>query len=215
LSDAPARMHLQVGIEPSGGIDPWSPQIVWSPEGEAFDHWQQFRVETMSETGLATVFVRSRAEWDWPRLNNDLFVDDASLTILPEPTPAPVSNTLPGARYAPTPTPSRLVTHTVNAGETLGSIALAYGVSLEHLVRLNRLAPGQAILPRQVLVIHGLETILPTLEPTLQPTAMLPAPAVQHAASQNGFAWGAGALIVGVLVAWAFRTAQRKQTGRD
>jgi hypothetical protein len=188
VSDAPARMHLQVGIDPSGGIDPWSQQVVWSSEGEAFDQWQQFRVEAISETGLATVFVRSRAEWDWPRLNNDLFVDDASLTILPEPTPAPVSNTLPGARYAPTPTPALLVTHTVKAGETLGSIALAYGVSLEQLVRLNRLAPGQAILPRQVLVIHGPETILPTLEPTLQPTAMRPAPAVQHAASQNGFA---------------------------
>ena len=209
VSDAPARMHLQIGIDPSGSIDPWSPQVIWSPEGETFDRWQRFHVDASSETGLATVFVRSRAEWDWPRLNNDVYVDDASLIILAEPTPAPVSNTLPGAQHIPTPALVRAITHTVVAGETLGSIALTYDISIEQLMRLNRLPPGQAILPGQVLVINGSESISPTLGPTLQSTTMPSAPL-----TQNGFAWGLGALILSAMVAWAFTTAQRSQAGR-
>jgi len=214
VSDAPARMHLQVGIDPSGGIDPWSLEVIWSPEGEAFDHWRQFRVEASSETGLATVFVRSRAEWDWARMNNDVYVDDAVLEILAPPTATPVSNTLPGVRYAPTPERKGVITHTVEAGETLGSIALAYGVSLEQLVRLNRLSTGQAILPGQVLVVNGPETILPTLEPTRQRAGTPSVDATQHAAASDGLAWGLGALIAGALAAWAIRTVKRRQAGR-
>jgi len=37
---------------------------------------------------------------------------------------------------------------------------------------------------------------------------------MHHAASQNGFAWGLGALIVSAMVAWAFTAAQRSQAGR-
>lgn len=214
VSDAPGKMHLQVGLDPTGGIDAWSPQVVWSPEGEAFDHWQQFQVEALSETGLATVFVRSRAEWDWARMNNDVYVDDARLEILVEPTRAPKSNTLPGARYIPTPAPTGAITHTVVAGETLGSIALAYDVSIEQLVRLNGLAPGQAILPLQVLVISGPQSSLPASQPTRQPAATPSVSAARRNVTWGGLAWAWGALLVGACVMWAIRMMGRNQTGR-
>lgn len=214
VSDAPGRMHLQVGLDPTGGIDAWSPQVIWSPEGEAFDHWQQFHVEALSETGLATVFVRSHAEWDWARQNNNVYVDDARLEILVEPTPAQVSNTLAGARYIQTPTLAKVITYTVVAGETLGSIALAYDISIEQLMRLNRLTPGQAILPPQVLMINGPKSVPPTLEPTPQPTATLSVPATRRDFSPTGLAWGLAGLIGSALVTWLIRTASRRSAGR-
>ncbi len=211
VSDAPARMRLQVGLDPAGGIDPWSPQVVWSPEGEAFDHWQQFRVEATSETGLATVFVRSRAEWDWPRLNNDVYVDDAALSILPDLTPAPVSNTLPGARYAPTPIPARLITHTVAAGETLGSIALAHGVSLEQIMRLNHVLPGQGIQLGQVLLIVGPEPATQTIEPVARPVS--PTVAFETGGGDAGkwpmWEWIGLAIVVALVVCVMIRRMRR------
>ncbi len=110
VSDAPAHMHLQVGIDPWGGLDPWSPDVIWSPEGEAFDHWRLFQVSAVSETGLATVFIRSRATWDWARSNNDVYVDDARLRVLPQPTPDAAQRPLPGLARVSTSPPSSSAT---------------------------------------------------------------------------------------------------------
>ncbi len=216
-SDAPARMHLQVGIDPWGGIDPWSSDVIWSPEGEAFDQWQRFQVEAMSEAGVATVFIRSRAEWDWPRLNNDVHIDDARLETVPSPTPVSVSATLPGVRHLATATPSVLVTHTVAAGETLGSIALAHGVSIEQIMRLNRLSPGQAIYPRQVLVIWGTEPeALPIGRSSVLTTPTGTMVTVNASPCQNPtpfLTWTLGGFAL-VFVAWTVIMAVRRMQDR-
>ena len=139
-------MHLQVGIDLWGGIAPWSSDVIWSPEGEAFDQWRRFQVEAMSEAGVATGFIWSRAEWpQGPRLNNDVYVDDTRLEIVASPTDTGTPATLPDIRHLATPTPSAWVTHTVAAGETLGSIALVHGVSIEQIMRLNRTSPGRVV----------------------------------------------------------------------
>lgn len=215
VSDAPAHMHLQVGLDPKGSIDPWSSDIVWSPEGEAFDRWQQFQVEATPEAGVATVFIRSRPNWDWPRLNNDVYVDDARLEILALPTPANMSNTLPGVRYILTPTPDRPVTHTVAAGETLGSIALAHGVSVEQIIRLNRLSPRPAIWPDQALLIDVPERTGLATEPISQSATALPAPSTRQDSPRDWITWGLGGLL-GALVLWALTTARRMRShGED
>ncbi len=81
-SDAPAEMHLRVGIDPTGGADPFSPNIVWSPEQAAFDKWVEFSAEAVAKSDTVTVFTHSRPEWSWARLNNDVYLDDASLVVL-------------------------------------------------------------------------------------------------------------------------------------
>jgi LysM repeat protein len=81
-SDAPAEMHLRVGIDPTGGTDPFSPNIVWSPEQAAFDKWVEFSVQAVARNDTVTVFTHSRADWDWARADNDVYLDDASLVIL-------------------------------------------------------------------------------------------------------------------------------------
>ena len=126
VSDKPADMHLKIGIDPTGGEDPFSPNIVWSPEQPAWDRWVQFQVEAVAGSDTVTVFTHSRADWDWARKNNDVYVDDASLVALgaaptvrptqpaaapaqsratqsPRATPTPA---MPTATSTPVPTPT-------------------------------------------------------------------------------------------------------------
>jgi hypothetical protein len=124
VSDQPADLHLKVGIDPKGGQNPFSPDVVWGAEKAAFDHWEQFQVEAVAQGGAVTVFTHSRPDWDWARKNNDVYVDDASLVIIgqaPKPTQAPAQAaqllrftstpvSLPTA--TPTPAPTRTPTPT-------------------------------------------------------------------------------------------------------
>ena len=86
-SDAPADMHLRVGIDPYGGDNPFSSNVVWAPEMEAFDRWVEFAVETQAKADTVTVFTHSRPEWGWARVENDVYLDDASLVVV-QPGPA-------------------------------------------------------------------------------------------------------------------------------
>jgi hypothetical protein len=94
-SQNPTTMHLRVGIDPTGGTDPFSSSVVWSSEVDSFDHFTQFSVETAAKGDAVTVFTHSRPEWvDYARMNNDVYVDDASLIVV-------------GAPQPPTPTPGK------------------------------------------------------------------------------------------------------------
>ncbi len=139
-SDAPARFHLQVGIDPNGGWDPWSQDIIWSQDQESFDEWKLFQVEAwMKNSTAATVFTRSRAEWDWARMNNDVYVDDARLEVIQ-------------AAYPDKPLPApRLVTYTVSGGETFFSIALHCGLTTDQLADINKLPPNFRLTAGDVL----------------------------------------------------------------
>lgn len=110
-SNRPAPMHTRVGIDPTGGTDPWAAAVVWSPEMDAYDTWTLFQVEAEARTDRATVFIYSRADWtdSWFRLNNDVYVDDASLVVAsppPTPTRPPAPTNTPTATPAPTATPT-------------------------------------------------------------------------------------------------------------
>ncbi len=103
-SNQPAPMHTRVGIDPAGGTDPWAASVVWSPEMEAYDVWTLFQVEADAQADRVTVFIYSRADWvdGWFRLNNDVYIDDASLVVV---TPPPTATRLPTATAASSPTP--------------------------------------------------------------------------------------------------------------
>ncbi len=108
-SNHPAPMHTKVGIDPTGGTNPWASTVVWSQEVETFDHWTNFWVEATAEADTVTVFIYSRPDWvdGWPRINNDVYVDDASLVVVGEgePTPLPIATPTSTPTPAPTPTP--------------------------------------------------------------------------------------------------------------
>ncbi len=110
-SNSPAPMHTRAGIDPTGGTDPWSPNVVWSPKIDAYDHWVPFQVEAVAQNSTVTVFTYSRADWSDLifRIHNDVYVDDASLISLNEvpPTATPVPATpAPPTPVPPTPVPT-------------------------------------------------------------------------------------------------------------
>lgn len=193
LSNQPAPMNTRVGIDPTGGTNPWAATVVWGPVIETHDRWTLFSVDATAQAETVTVFTYSRVDWGggWARLNNDVYVDSASLVAIGEaqPTvPAPATPSVPQAPPAApalpaptsTPRPDGAVIHVVRSGDTLLGIAIQYNVDLNELRRLNAgtLGPNDMIWPGQELVISGTPIALPTPTPMPQATAPITLPVV-------------------------------------
>ena len=175
-SDAPADMHLRVGIDPLGGTDAFTPTVVWSAEKPAWDTWVQFQVETTAVSDTVTVFTHSRAEWPWARLNNDMYLDDASLVIVGAFATLTPSVSL-GIVVSPTVTlfPDDAVTHTLGMGETLFDVSLQYQVQVSDLLRLNQITTSTELYVGQPLVVQRV-TLTPTRTPLPTEVAAAPVP---------------------------------------
>jgi hypothetical protein len=181
-SNSPAPMHVRVGIDPTGGTNPWAGTVVWSGEGNAWDQWTLFQVEAVAQADTVTVFIYHRTDWadGMPRVNNDVYIDDASLVALgqapptpPPPPPTSASGPAPAAWTPlpqPTPRPDGCRVHIVQPGDTLFGIALQYGIPMEDLERLNAgsLGPNKMIFVGQELVL-SCPTATPTPEATPTP----------------------------------------------
>lgn len=90
------RYRMRIGIDPYGGINPESPDVVWSNEGHAvqpYDAYHLISVETPAKSDRCTVFIWGQAEW--PVKHNNGFADDAVLyqINIVEPTPTPAEPT--------------------------------------------------------------------------------------------------------------------------
>lgn len=82
------RYRMRIGIDPYGGLDPESRDIVWSEAVQPYDSWTELRIETQGRSDRCTVYVWGQAEW--PVKHNNGYVDDCSLVYLGEPeTPPP------------------------------------------------------------------------------------------------------------------------------
>jgi hypothetical protein len=174
-SDAPADMHLRVGIDPLGGTDAFTPTVVWSAEKPAWDTWVQFQVETTALSDTVTVFTHSRAEWPWARLNNDVYLDDASLVIVGAYATLTPSVSLGIANPTVTPFPEDAVTHTLGMGETLFDVSLQYQVQVSDLLKLNQITTRTELYVGQPLVVQRV-TLTPTRTPLPTEVAATPAP---------------------------------------
>jgi len=81
-----------------------------------------------------------------------------------------------------TPQADGRVIHEVKAGEAVWSIATAYGVKVDDLIRLNALASTPVVYPGQKLVVKVGATAAPTASPT--PTGPTASPTVQRTATR-------------------------------
>ncbi len=176
----PYAFYFQVGIDPNGGTDPFSSNIVWS--NPAY-HYDEFGLvgpvqATVGEAGAATLFTRAYAKWTLQ--HNDAYMDNASLKLIstgetPTPTsppPPPTSEAPPTPQFTPTPRPDGAVVHIVESGDTLFGIALAYNVDVNELRRLNAgtLGPNDLLSLGQEVIISGSPSaVSPTATPTPAP----------------------------------------------
>ncbi len=97
VSEDPGDVVVRVGIDPNGGTDGESDDIIWSTAATFFyDAYRQYAVIATAESSTITVFVESTV--GGPRANNYIYLDDAVLelasdtAVLPEGTPTSETN---------------------------------------------------------------------------------------------------------------------------
>jgi LysM repeat protein len=149
-------MHMKIGIDPTGGTDPWSKDVVWSDEKDVYDKFERYEVQAVARSNKVTVFTHSRPEN--PMEHNDIYLDDAELTAVGGGGyAAPVTVNPPPAMVAveskSAAANSGRISHIVKAGDTLFAIALQYGVPVDQIMALNGLKPDSRIEIGRELII--------------------------------------------------------------
>jgi LysM repeat protein len=220
----PYAFYFRVGIDPNGGTDPFSQNIVWSAP---YYHYDTFGFvgpvqATVGESGAATLFIQSYGKW--PNKHNDAYYDNPVLRLVsvgqvenPTPTfepPPPAEETEaqenpPQAQPTATARPDGAVVHTVVAGDTLFGLALMYDVDVQDIYDLNGLTSASILSIGQEIVIStsGAVAPQPTATPEVAeeaPEATVPepveAPAIEISPPQSGLpaspAAGKGAVCV-------------------
>ena len=98
---------MSIGIDPTGGTDFNSGNVVWSGKQWSLDQWVQLGVETVAKAGTVTLYLRGDAEWRVK--HNDAYFDEICVTFQapPPPTsrPKPTDAPAPTAEPADTPVP--------------------------------------------------------------------------------------------------------------
>ncbi len=183
----PWNQWFQVGIEPNGVADPFSPSVAWSADQLSADHYSLIGPISaqVGAGGSVCVFLRSQTKWGYKF--QDAYWDDASLVMtasgstptptVPPPPPTPTSGPSPTPHATPTPRPDGATVHIVEAGDTLFGIALMYDVDTDQLRSLNAgsLGPNDLLSIGQELVISlSSQMLTPTPLPT--PAALEPTP---------------------------------------
>lgn len=195
----PYNFVFQVGIDPTGGTNPWGGSVIWA-SAYSYDTYRMIGPvqATVGDGGQVTVFIRSTAKW--PYKHNDAYWDDAALVYVTPPAPAtetpppPPPTRDPNVAYVPvstpTPRPDGAIVHIVQPGDTLFGIAYQYNVPLEQIQRLNATSIGinNMIWTGQELVI-SMPNVAPTATPEAppaQPTEVAQAPTEAPAAPAGG-----------------------------
>ncbi len=168
ISEDPGDVVLRVGIDPNGGTDGASEDIIWSTAATFFyDAYRQYAVIATAEDSTITVFVESTV--GEPRANNYIYLDDAVLEVASETvseaeiTPTSETNAdllVAGGSETPTATATLAATETATAPIVLA--ATDTEVPAESEVR----SPAESDIEDKPS-----PTPTETPEPTLTPTA--------------------------------------------
>lgn len=165
--------YIKVGIDPNGGTDPNDSDIVWSGQIQPHDSWQEAGVDATATAGTVTLFIyTSQATFGSADNNveanlNRTYFDNAKLVIgggggavagaggssggqqtavvAPASVPAVVAQDAQG---------DGSIVHVVRPGDTIDSIAVAYGVTRQDIMALNSISDPRIIQIGQELKIR-------------------------------------------------------------
>ncbi|MEQ8673374.1 MAG: LysM peptidoglycan-binding domain-containing protein [Aggregatilineales bacterium] len=121
-SDRPGGVIVQVGIDPTGGTDGTSTNIVWSLPAEQYDAYRNYAISATAASNAVTVFVRSQVSVAVE--NNHIYLDDATLAVSTDQSnPIPTNTSQPAATntvvVVPTNTSQPVATNTTQPTNTL------------------------------------------------------------------------------------------------
>lgn len=170
---------VRIGIDPNGGTNPLAGGIVWSGFSRTVQAWNTVSVDATAASSTITVFLYTTQQW--PNDPNNIYWDDASLVVgggggsapadtggsAPPPTAAPLIAVAPFVS-AQGAQPDGSIVHTVGSGDTVDSIAVAYGVRRQDILTLNNLSPSSFLQIGQRLLIK------PADQPASSPTEESP-----------------------------------------
>lgn len=196
VSNGQSSMNLKVGIDPFGGTNAFSPNVIWSQPNNSYDVYSQFAVEAVAQANAVTVFTYSRPVYALQ--HNDVYVDDGALTVVGSGSVAPanppvadvVSQPAPVVVGATSPYPGTYVDangniiYIVQPGNTIYSIAIRFGTTIQQLMVWNGLYSAtyvQAWAPLIVGKVASPPVVVapaPTL-PVVQPTPVVVAPTAE------------------------------------
>jgi hypothetical protein len=81
LSEADRNFTFWLGIDPTGGINPFADTVVWGQGAHIYNAYREVPPATaVAEAETVTVFLRSRTLWTYQ--HNDAYWDDITLDIL-------------------------------------------------------------------------------------------------------------------------------------
>ncbi len=186
--------QTRIGIDPTGGTDPNNPAIVWSAfvrphRAGGQEPWTQQTVTATATGTSVTVFLYrsdgsksdlNRTYWDNAVLTGTTGNNPGGTPGQPPPTPVP---TLPPVVAFVVPQGAQedgSIVHTVIAGDTIDSIAFAYGLTRVQLLELNPSItdPRLISLGQKLLIRAATSSAAPT---AAQPTTDAAAPTADSA----------------------------------
>lgn len=178
-SNSPAPMHARVGIDPTGGTNPWAGTVIWAGENNTVDTWLLLQVDAVAQADKVTVFVYTRADWTdmIPRIHNDVYIDNASLVstgmaakTTTKTTTTTKTGTTSTAKFNPGPIPEGATVYVAIEKDSLSKIAKKNGITLALLRQFNvgRIRPNDIVVVGDKFIVGGID---PASIPTPQPTA--------------------------------------------
>ncbi len=186
FSDEPGGVLVQVGIDPTGGTDADSANIIWSTPTENYDGWNLYTVSASVNGTAVTVWLRSVVSF--PQAVNFVYLDAAALTAG---TTQPVVS--PTADLLPTATPPPTNTLVVPAGPTatdddIGIIipASATPTATATSTTVPTVPPTATVVPTQtsVVIVVTATPQPPTQPPPVTVVTATPEPIVVTATAQ-------------------------------
>ena len=210
-SNNPAPMHTRVGIDPTGGTNPWAASVVWSAEREAYDQWTLFQVDATAQNSTVTVFTYSYADWfdSVFRIHNDVYIDDASLISLNEtPVPPPTATPMPpmdtpvsAPEDTPAPEPTSPPAPTAPPPPTATATATAAATATMTPTVTSTATPLPSPTATATATVSASPTVVasPTSTPALSTPRATPSPTATAVPTDEPGRTGS-ALIVGLLL---------------
>jgi LysM repeat protein len=175
VSDRSGTPNMQIGIDPTGGTNPYSPNVVWSGYQQPFDAYVRFAVQAQAQGEQVTVFTFSAPSVnpnspEYGFKHNDIYWDDASLVVVgagSAPAVAPAGGGGDGAAAAPaapayvpgptaTPNAEGIIYAEVQSGDSIWALAARAGISLDEILELNQMGKDDLLRPGDLVIVgHG------------------------------------------------------------